>query len=111
MAELIEVPFGKDLGGTRNQVLDGGQDLPMARGNFEGRRASHCKVQGHSAVISAKSSEPTEMPFGLWARMGQRNRVRWESTGAEGRSYGKQFWDAICYNWLFGFRWAVGLVV
>jgi len=44
MAELIEVPFGKDLGGTRNQVLDGGQDLPMARGNFEGRRASHCKV-------------------------------------------------------------------
>jgi len=38
MAELIEMPFAKDFGGTRNQVLDGGQDLPMARGNFEGKR-------------------------------------------------------------------------
>ena len=46
-----------------------------------------------------------EMPFGLWAQMGSRNRVRWESTVAEGRCYGNQFWDAICYDWLFGFRW------
>jgi len=26
---------------------------------------------------------------------------KWESTGAEGRWYGNQFWDAICHNWLF----------
>jgi len=35
--------------------------------------ASHCKVQGHSAVISAKTAEPIEMLFGLWAWMGRRN--------------------------------------
>jgi len=37
--------------------------------------------------------------------------VRWESRHAEGRCHGNRFWDAICYNWLFGFRWAVTLVV
>ena len=47
----------------------------MGRGNFEGERASHCKVQGHSAVICAKMPEPIEMLFGLWARMGRRNHV------------------------------------
>jgi len=41
------------------------------------------------------------MPFGLWARMGRRNRVGWGSIGAEGRCHGNQFWDAICYNWLW----------
>jgi len=28
-------------------------------------------------VICAKTAEPITMPFGLWARMGPRNRVRW----------------------------------
>ena len=30
--------------------------------------ASHCKVLGHSAVISAKTPQLNEMPFGLWAQ-------------------------------------------
>ena len=30
---------------------------------------------GHSAVICAKTAEPIEMPFRLWARMGPRNHV------------------------------------
>ena len=46
----------------------------MGRDNFEGKGASHCKVLGHSAVICA-TAEPTEMPFGLLARMGRRNHV------------------------------------
>jgi len=37
--------------------------------------AFHCKVQRHSAVICAKTAEPIEMPFGLWATMGCRNHV------------------------------------
>jgi len=44
------------------------------------------------------------MTFGLWGRMGLRNRVRWGSIGAigaEGRCHGNQFWDAISYNWLW----------
>jgi len=39
------------------------------------KRASHCKVYGHSVVPCATTAETIEMPFGLWARMGRRNRV------------------------------------
>jgi len=42
-------------------------------------------------------SEPIGMPFGLWARMGRRNRVGWGYIGAEGCCHGNQF----CYNWLW----------
>jgi len=37
--------------------------------------ASHCKVQGYSAVICAKTAKPIEMSFELWTWMGRRNRV------------------------------------
>ena len=47
----------------------------MGRGNCEGKGAYHCKIYGYSAVIYAKTAEPIEMPFGLWARMGRRNHV------------------------------------
>jgi len=47
----------------------------MGRGSFEGGEEFHCKVYGHSAVICAKTAEPIEMPFGLWAQMGSRNHV------------------------------------
>jgi len=44
-AAPIEIPFGlRTRVGPRNHVLDGGPDLPMGRGNFEGEGASHCKV-------------------------------------------------------------------
>ena len=36
-AELIEMPFGQlTRMGSRNRVLDGGQDAPMGRGNYGG---------------------------------------------------------------------------
>ena len=44
-----------------------------------GKGASHCEVEGHSTVICAKTAEPIEMPFGLWAWMGPRNDVLDES--------------------------------
>ena len=47
----------------------------MGRGNFEGKGASLCKVYGHSVVTYAKTAQPVEMPFGLWAGMGPRNHV------------------------------------
>jgi len=37
--------------------------------------ASHCKAQGHSAVICAKVAEPIEILFGLWTRVGPRKHV------------------------------------
>jgi len=74
MAEPIEMPFGLRTGvGPRNHVLDGGQDHPMGTGNFEGKGTFHCKVQGHSVVICAKTAEPIMMLFGLWAENVPRN--------------------------------------
>jgi len=73
----IEMPFGFwTRVGPRNHVLDGGPHPPMGRSNFEGGEgASHCKLQGHSAVPCASRAETIEMPFGLWARMGRGNHV------------------------------------
>jgi len=74
-AELIEMPFGlRTRVGPGNHVLDGGPDTPMGKGNFEGERGVPLQ-SGHYAVICAKTAEPIEMPFGLWARMGPRNHV------------------------------------
>jgi len=39
MAEPIEMPFElRTWVGTGNHVLDGGPDLPVGRGSFEGER-------------------------------------------------------------------------
>jgi len=50
-----------------------------------------------------KTVELIEMPFGLWAWMGCRNRVRWGSSGAEGRYHGNQFWDVTCITGFVGY--------
>jgi len=63
------------FGELKFHTLDEGPDSPMERGNFWEKGASHCKVQGHSTVICAKTAEPIEMPFGLWARIDPRNYV------------------------------------
>jgi len=57
-------------------VLDGGPDPPMRIGNFEGRKG-HPFVKYRNTLCGelCKTAEPTQTPFGLWARMGQRNRV------------------------------------
>ena len=44
--------------------------------------AAYCKVQKHFAVICAKTAEPIEMPFGLWAGIGPRNHVLYGSPDA-----------------------------
>ena len=61
--------------GQRNHVLDGVSDPPWEGAILKGKGASCFKVQGHSAVSYAKPVKPIEMPFGLWAWMGLRNRV------------------------------------
>jgi len=51
----------------------------MGKGNFEweerGVPLSSIGLYGHCAVPCAKTAEPIKMPFGLWARVGRRNRV------------------------------------
>ena len=57
-------------------VEDSGGPKNHAKGQFLwGERASHCKVCGYSTVICAKTIQPIEMPFGLWARVGPGNHV------------------------------------
>ena len=77
MAAPIEMLLGlKTQLGPGNHVLDRGPAPLMGRGNFErGKGTSFCKVYGESAVICAKTAEPMEMPFRLWARMVHRNHV------------------------------------
>jgi len=41
----------------------------------KGRGVPLYEVHGHSAVICAKTAEPMEMPFGLWAWMVPENHV------------------------------------
>ena len=49
----------------------------MKRSNFGERMSgpAHYKVQGRSAVSCAKTAEPIEMLFGLWARVSQSKHV------------------------------------
>jgi len=48
-----------------------GSRSPMRRGNF-GERVARCKTSGLSAVSCAETSEPIDLPFGLWTRVGRR---------------------------------------
>jgi len=52
-----------------------GARSPWEGAILRGKGAPHCKVWGHSAVPCAKTAEPIEMPFGLWAGMGPRNHA------------------------------------
>ena len=50
----------------------------MGRDNFDGEKGRLIvKYRVTNVVICAKTAEPIGMPFGLWARMGRRNCVRW----------------------------------
>ena len=46
-------------GRGKESCIRWGPDVPQ-------EEATHCKVQGHSAVSCAKTAEPTEMLFGYW---------------------------------------------
>ena len=77
-AAPIEMPFGlRTRVGPRNHVLDGGPDSPWEGAIFRGKWHPIVKYRGHCAVPCVKTAALIEMPFGLWARMGPRNRVRW----------------------------------
>jgi len=89
----------EDSGGPREPCVGWGSRSPCEEEAIL-RRATICKVQGHSTVICAKTAEPIEMLFWLWAQMDRSNRVRWGSRDAEGRCYLNQFWGKIAINWL-----------
>ena len=99
-AAPIEMPLGlRTQVGPRNHVLEASPVPPMGKGNLEGRKG-HPIVKYRDTVRSSvqKTAEPTEMPFGFWARMVRRSRVLDGASGAKGRCHGNgnQFWDYNC---------------
>jgi len=52
-------------------------------------------------VICAKTAEPIEMPFGLWAQMGRRNHVLdWSPEVQRDVAMATNFGTKIVINWL-----------
>jgi len=47
----------------------------MGRGNFDGGNRQTIVKYRHTAVICAKTTEPIEVPIGLWTRMGRKHHV------------------------------------
>jgi len=79
MAELIKIAIWVEDLGAQGTMYQMGSRYSMGRGNFEGEGTAHYKVQGHSAVSCAKTTEPTEMPFGIWTQVGPEEAcIRWE---------------------------------
>ena len=86
-AEPIEMQFG--LGtwlGPGNHVLDGVQIPPWEGAILTGKGRDIVKYRD-TVVICAKTAEPIEMLFGLWAWMDPRNHkldggpdLQWEGT-------------------------------
>jgi len=93
-AAPIEMPFGlRTRVGPRNHVLDGGPDIPWEGAILRGKAWKGRPIVKYrdTADIYAKMAKLIKMPFGLWARMGRRNRVRWGSRSAEGVAMATNF--------------------
>jgi len=76
-AALIEIPFALRIQvGPENHVSDGNLDPLMGRAILRGKRRQIVNYRDTVyTVICAKTAEPIEMLFGVWTRMGRRNRV------------------------------------
>jgi len=82
--------------------------IPHVKRQLCWERASHCKVWGHSAVLCAKTSEPIEMPFGLWARIALGIIcIRWGPEVLRGVAMATNFGTQFAITGL----WAITLVV
>jgi len=57
----------EDSGGPREPFIRWGSRSPMGRGNFFGVKGRPIVKYRDTTVICAKTAEPIEMPFGLWA--------------------------------------------
>jgi len=84
--EPIEMPFGLWARmDPRNQVLDGGLDLHLGRGNFKGKgMARHARR--HSAVSCVKMAKLTKTPKEAcvsWGHIGATYQIRLNRPCAE----------------------------
>jgi len=69
MAEPIKMLFELwTWVGPGNHVLDGDPDPPCKGAILRGKGAAHCEVS--SAMRCAETAELTELPYGMWVRVG-----------------------------------------
>jgi len=74
-AETIKLSFAyRTRVGSMNHVLHEVQTSTWEGVILRRKQTNHC-IWRHSAVICAKTAEPIEVPFGLWARMGGKHHV------------------------------------
>jgi len=72
-AEPIEIPFGlRTRVSRRNHMLEGVRITPWKWAIWRGKGRLILKYMVRSAVSSAKTAEPIEMPFRKLSRMDQR---------------------------------------
>jgi len=73
------LPLIRILFGLKTQVCPGNHvsNAPWEEAILRWKEASHCKLQRHSAVISAKMAEMIKMAFQLCTRMCRRIHVRY----------------------------------
>ena len=75
----------KDSGASTEPCVRWGSRSPPWEGVI--LRAHPIVKYRDTAVTCAKTAQPIEMLFRLWARMGRRNRVGWGFTDGEGRCH------------------------
>jgi len=63
----------EDSDGPKEPCIRWGPDPPWEGAILRGKRASHIVKYRDTLRSCAKTAEPIEMTFGLWARMGRRN--------------------------------------
>jgi len=84
-----------------------GVQIPHGKGQISGGKGHPVVKYRDTVVHCAKTAEPMEMLFGLWARKGRRNRVRWGPAVlrdvAMATNFGTQFaiTGFVGYNWLY----------
>jgi len=61
--------------GLKEPLIQWGPDPPWEGAILRGVRAARSKVKGRSSRTCAKTAEPIEMVFGLWAWVGSGNYV------------------------------------
>jgi len=103
--------WAENSGGPREPCIRCGSRSPMERVSFEWERGVSLEIIGTLCGYLCKNGWTDRDAFSVMGSdRPKESCVRWESRGAEGRCHSNQFWDAICYNWLFGFLWAISFI-
>jgi len=99
--EPIEMPFElRTRVGPGNRVLDGDPDPPWEGAILRGKGRPTVNHMDTLRLSVQKRLNLSRCRLVVGSDGPRESCVRWGSRGVDGRCFGNQFWDAICYNWL-----------